>query len=74
VRHPLFTDGHDELRASVRAFVESEPAPRRRLGAFAATGLAVYKRPREIRFTGWLPKSPIGKVLKKDLRAGLAWA
>jgi acyl-CoA synthetase (AMP-forming)/AMP-acid ligase II len=28
----------------------------------------VFKRPREIRFTGWLPKSPIGKVLKRDIR------
>jgi alkylation response protein AidB-like acyl-CoA dehydrogenase len=27
VRHPLFTDEHDELRASVRAFVESELQP-----------------------------------------------
>jgi alkylation response protein AidB-like acyl-CoA dehydrogenase len=27
VRHPLFTDGHDEFRASVRAFVESELQP-----------------------------------------------
>jgi alkylation response protein AidB-like acyl-CoA dehydrogenase len=26
-RHPLFTDEHDELRRSVRAFVESELAP-----------------------------------------------
>ena len=39
--------------------------------AFAETWLASYKRPREIRFTGWLPKSPIGKVLKKELRQGL---
>jgi long-chain acyl-CoA synthetase len=36
--------------------------------AFGAAGLASYKRPREVRFTGWLPRSPIGKVLKKDLR------
>ena len=34
-------------------------------------GLAEYKRPREIRFTGWLPRSPVGKVLKKDLRGKL---
>lgn len=27
MRHPLFTDEHDELRASVRAFVESELQP-----------------------------------------------
>jgi long-chain acyl-CoA synthetase len=40
--------------------------------AFAAAGLASYKRPREVRFTGFLPKSPIGKVLKKDLRDSIA--
>ena len=40
--------------------------------AFAAERLATYKRPREIHFTGTLPKSPIGKVLKKDLRAQFA--
>jgi long-chain acyl-CoA synthetase len=38
---------------------------------FAAERLARYKAPKEIHFTGSLPKSPIGKVLKKDLRAGL---
>jgi long-chain acyl-CoA synthetase len=37
----------------------------------AATLLAKYKRPKEIRFVPMLPKSPIGKVLKKDLRAQL---
>jgi long-chain acyl-CoA synthetase len=38
---------------------------------FAAERLAKYKRPKEIVFTGALPKSPIGKVLKKDLRIQL---
>jgi long-chain acyl-CoA synthetase len=33
--------------------------------------LAKYKAPREIRFVPMLPKSPIGKVLKKELRASL---
>lgn len=40
--------------------------------AFARDRLAKYKRPKEIRFTSDLPKSPIGKVLKKDLRATLS--
>jgi len=55
----------------VVAFVVKEPGhdpTEDELQAFAAAGLADYKRPREIRFTGWLPKSPVGKVLKKDLR------
>jgi long-chain acyl-CoA synthetase len=38
---------------------------------YAAERLAKYKRPKEIEFTGGLPKSPIGKVLKKELRARL---
>jgi long-chain acyl-CoA synthetase len=38
---------------------------------FSARGLAKYKRPQEIIFAGGLPKSPIGKVLKKELRARL---
>ncbi|HYU58237.1 MAG TPA: long-chain-fatty-acid--CoA ligase [Actinomycetota bacterium] len=40
--------------------------------AFARQGLARYKVPKEIHFRAALPKSPIGKVLKKDLRAELA--
>lgn len=40
--------------------------------AFAAERLAKYKRPKEIRFTPALPKSPIGKVLKRDLRDELS--
>jgi long-chain acyl-CoA synthetase len=35
---------------------------------FAESRLAKYKRPKEIRFVQVLPKSPIGKVLKRDLR------
>ncbi len=37
--------------------------------SLCADRLARYKQPKEIRFVGGLPKSPIGKVLKKDLRA-----
>jgi long-chain acyl-CoA synthetase len=40
--------------------------------AFAEGRLAKYKRPKEIRFVPTLPKSPIGKVLKRDLRNQLA--
>jgi long-chain acyl-CoA synthetase len=58
----------------VVAFVVKEPGhdpTEEELLAFAATGLAAYRRPREIRFTRFLPRSPIGKVLKKELREGL---
>ena len=39
--------------------------------SFAESRLAKYKRPKEIRFVTMLPKSPIGKVLKRELRAEL---
>jgi long-chain acyl-CoA synthetase len=39
--------------------------------AYCRERLAGYKAPREIRFVPTLPKSPIGKVLKKELRASL---
>jgi len=58
----------------VVAFVVKEPGhdpTEEELLAFAAAGLAAYRRPREIRFTGFLPRSPIGKVLRKELREGL---
>ena len=35
----------------------------------SAERLAKYKRPKEVLFVDDLPKSPIGKILKKDLRA-----
>jgi long-chain acyl-CoA synthetase len=37
--------------------------------AFCRERLAKYKSPKEIRFVEQIPKSPIGKVLKRDLRA-----
>jgi len=39
--------------------------------AFCRERLAKYKAPKEIHFVAALPKSPIGKVLKKELRASL---
>jgi long-chain acyl-CoA synthetase len=40
--------------------------------AFCRERLAKFKAPKEIHFTGYLPKSPIGKVLKKELRTLLS--
>jgi long-chain acyl-CoA synthetase len=59
----------------VVAFVVKEPGSdpsEDELLRFAADRLARYKHPKEIRLTGFLPKSPVGKVLKKDLRSMLA--
>ena len=36
--------------------------------AFCETRLARYKCPKQVRFVGTLPKSPIGKILRKELR------
>jgi long-chain acyl-CoA synthetase len=36
--------------------------------AFCQSRLAKYKTPRQVRFLDSLPKSPIGKILKKELR------
>jgi acyl-CoA synthetase (AMP-forming)/AMP-acid ligase II len=39
------------------------------LVAFARERLAGYKLPRSVEFVDELPRSPAGKVLKRDLRA-----
>jgi long-chain acyl-CoA synthetase len=63
-----------EMGEEVAAFVVKAPGQdpsEEELLDYAAERLARYKRPKEIHFTGTLPRSPIGKVLKKDLRAQL---
>jgi long-chain acyl-CoA synthetase len=40
--------------------------------AFCQRRLAKFKCPKEVRFVEALPKSPIGKILRKELRARLA--
>jgi long-chain acyl-CoA synthetase len=42
------------------------------LVALCAARLAKFERPKEVVFAPMLPKSPIGKILKKELRARLA--
>jgi len=37
--------------------------------AYCKTKLATYKLPTQIEFRDELPKSNVGKILKKDLRA-----
>ena len=57
---------------SVKVFVvlkEGETATQDELLAFAKTKLAVYKLPTEIEFRDDLPKSTVGKILRKELRA-----
>jgi long-chain acyl-CoA synthetase len=58
----------------VQAFVvASKPAPTsEQIIAHCRQNLAAYKIPAEIIFVNELPKSPIGKILRRQLRAGLA--
>jgi long-chain acyl-CoA synthetase len=55
----------------VLAFVvlkDGQRASAEEIGAFCETRLARFKCPKQIRFVGSLPKSPIGKILRKELR------
>jgi len=42
------------------------------LCSFVAERLTPYKQPREVRFVESMPRTPSGKILRKDLRKGLA--
>ena len=55
----------------VAAFVvlkDGETATPDEVMAFCATRLARFKCPKRVRFVAALPKSPIGKILRKELR------
>ena len=41
------------------------------LGDFCRQRLATFKKPEVIRFVAELPKNPMGKILRRDLRAQL---
>ena len=63
----------DEYRGeTVKAFIvlkEGETATAEEISAFCRERLAAYKVPKIIEFRDALPLSPIGKVLRKELRA-----
>ena len=55
----------------VLAFVvvkAGEEATSEEIMAFCGEKLARFKCPKQVRFVESLPKSPIGKILRKDLR------
>ncbi|HOQ43608.1 MAG TPA: long-chain fatty acid--CoA ligase, partial [Smithellaceae bacterium] len=57
---------------NIKLFVvlkEGEKATVEELIEYGKTKLAVYKLPSEIEFRSELPKSTVGKVLRKELRA-----
>ncbi|WP_157041927.1 AMP-binding protein [Nitriliruptor alkaliphilus] len=61
---------------AVRAYVVAgEPAPSpAEVVAHCREHLAAYKVPRSVEFIDEMPKSPIGKILRKDLRAAVGVA
>jgi acyl-coenzyme A synthetase/AMP-(fatty) acid ligase len=42
------------------------------LCAFVAERLTSYKQPREVRFVDAVPRTPSGKILRRELRKTLA--
>ena len=67
---------HDALMGEeVLAFVALKPGAAvvraEDIIAFCQGRLAKFKCPREVRFVDALPKSPVGKILRKELRARL---
>ncbi len=62
---------HKQRGESVKAFIvlkESETATAEELISFCEKHLAKYKLPTEIEFRDELPKTNVGKILRKDLR------
>jgi long-chain acyl-CoA synthetase len=63
---------HDKRGEAVKTFVvlkEGETADAEELMAYCREHLAKYKWPVEIEFRDELPKTNVGKILRKDLRA-----
>lgn len=64
-------DKRDE--ETVKAFVVKQPGEtvsEKEIIEYCSENLAPYKVPKSVEFREMLPKSPAGKVLKKELRAG----
>ncbi|OPY86293.1 MAG: Long-chain-fatty-acid--CoA ligase [Syntrophaceae bacterium PtaU1.Bin231] len=63
---------HPSRGESVKVFVvlkEGESATQEELIEYCKTKLATYKLPTEIEFRKELPKTNVGKILRKQLRA-----
>ena len=65
MRDPVM--GEDVLAFVVLKSGEHADGPE--IMAFCAERLARYKCPKQVRFVDALPKSPVGKILRKELRA-----
>ncbi|MGH2739532.1 MAG: class I adenylate-forming enzyme family protein [Actinomycetota bacterium] len=80
MRHPAVAEAavvgrlDEKMGEEVTAFVVRAPgekASEEELLDFCREEMAKYKSPSEVRFVPDLPKSPVGKVLKRELRASL---
>jgi acyl-CoA synthetase (AMP-forming)/AMP-acid ligase II len=63
---------HERWGETVKALIVRRPGASvgaAELVTFARTRLAGYKLPRSIEFVDDLPRTPTGKVLKRELRA-----
>jgi acyl-CoA synthetase (AMP-forming)/AMP-acid ligase II len=61
----------DKWGEAVHATIQLKPGAavtQEKMIAFCKDGLASVKSPKSIDFTEALPRSPVGKVLKRDLR------
>ncbi|MER3389635.1 MAG: AMP-binding protein [Microcella sp.] len=61
----------DKTGESVRAYIVAADSPPTEAAVIAhcREALAAYKVPKSVRFVDELPKSPIGKILRRELRA-----
>jgi len=61
----------DKAGEAVRAYIVAEltPPTEAQVIAHCRETLAAYKVPKSVRFVDELPKSPIGKILRRELRA-----
>jgi len=61
----------DKAGESVRAYIVAEltPPTEAQVIAHCRETLSAYKVPKSVRFVDELPKSPIGKILRRELRA-----
>ncbi len=61
-------DGIGRSGEALRRTSRPRRSPRTRLRAYCRDQLTGYKRPKQIEFRTELPKTPVGKVLRRALR------
>jgi acyl-CoA synthetase (AMP-forming)/AMP-acid ligase II len=66
----VVTDTVSRLKAVVTSARPGEPVPVEEVRAFVRSVLAAHKVPRVVEVVSRLPKSPTGKVLRRQLEGG----